>query len=234
MKGHLRRGWVAALESPVAGRRPPHLRSRGDRDKPPGATWLYGCYEEPLGSLEIAFERDRDWILARQWRSGVHKMARLVEREEQGQETWFLPIGTTILYDRALDLCPVAFQCRNAWIRTDKGVASADDERERYGAQGSCTARGLTGPQGLIAREHWHRCRGWIGEWWMLEVYWRLTTPHKLQGRGALGKPVPGGMGCISSRKPMAAPCPLHAVVRQQVTSRLTPIEHDGCRSSRR
>jgi hypothetical protein len=33
-----------------------------------------------------------------------------------------------------------------------------------------------------------------------------LTTPHKLQGRGSVGKPIPGGMGVSGPRKPMAAP----------------------------
>jgi hypothetical protein len=44
-----------------------------------------------------------------------------------------------------------------------------------------------------------------------------LTTPHKLQGRGALGKPSPGTIGLSQPpNKPMAAPWQLHAVVRRQ------------------
>jgi hypothetical protein len=30
---------------------------------------------------------------------------------------------------------------------------------------------------------------------------WRLTTPHKLQGRGSVGKPDPGRMGCLRPEK---------------------------------
>jgi hypothetical protein len=33
-----------------------------------------------------------------------------------------------------------------------------------------------------------------------------LTTPHKLQGRGTLGKPSRAGRGFCPPRKPMAAP----------------------------
>jgi hypothetical protein len=48
-----------------------------------------------------------------------------------------------------------------------------------------------------------------------VEISCWLTTPHKLQGRGALGKLSPCTVRlCRSPRKPMAAPCQLHAVVR--------------------
>ena len=42
-----------------------------------------------------------------------------------------------------------------------------------------------------------------------------LTTPHKLQGRGEVGKPFPGTVRpCLGRRQATAAPCQLHAVVR--------------------
>ena len=44
----------------------------------------------------------------------------------------------------------------------------------------------------------------------------RLTTPHKLQGRGEVGKPFPVGKVVSAFSKPTAAPCQLHAVVRQR------------------
>jgi hypothetical protein len=55
---------------------------------------------------------------------------------------------------------------------------------------------------------------------------WWLTTPHKLQGRGALGKPARAGWDVCPWHKPMAAPWQLHAVVRLQLGS--NPVAPNG------
>ena len=47
-----------------------------------------------------------------------------------------------------------------------------------------------------------------------------LTTPHKLQGRGAVGKPAVLRWAVSACNKPMAAPCLLHAVVRRHARRR--------------
>jgi hypothetical protein len=48
-------------------------------------------------------------------------------------------------------------------------------------------------------------------------VGWELTTPHKLQGRGEVGKPGPSTVRLgVDRRKATAAPCQLHAVVRRR------------------
>jgi hypothetical protein len=44
------------------------------------------------------------------------------------------------------------------------------------------------------------------------------TTPHKLQGRGWVGKSIPGIVWrCVVRRKATAAPSQLHAVVRPRL-----------------
>ena len=45
----------------------------------------------------------------------------------------------------------------------------------------------------------------------------QLTTRHKLQGRGALGKPSRHGVVVSVLHQPTAAPCQLDAVVRQRI-----------------
>ena len=50
----------------------------------------------------------------------------------------------------------------------------------------------------------------------LLRFWSKLTTPHKLQGRGALGKPSRAGRGVCHLSKRTAAPWQLHAVVRRR------------------
>jgi hypothetical protein len=51
------------------------------------------------------------------------------------------------------------------------------------------------------------------------KLHRRLTTPHKLQGEGALGKPSRARLAVCGSRKLMAVPWQLHAVVRPQLAT---------------
>ena len=52
----------------------------------------------------------------------------------------------------------------------------------------------------------------------------QLTTPHKLQGRGEVSKPIPGTVGLrLGWRQPTAAPRLVHALVRW-----LTKSAHGG------
>jgi hypothetical protein len=68
-----------------------------------------------------------------------------------------------------------------------------------------------------------------------------LTTPHKLQGRGALGKPALTGWVVCDCRNPMAALCLLHAVVRQHADASgcvarwgIGPVQSQSCPNTSR
>ena len=105
--------------------------------------------------------------------------------------------------------------------RSDRPGIQRGARRGRDG--GSKIPTGWEGrPRGTIGarrdRRLWRgqRWGGSIGgpRKWSRTYARRLTTPHKLQGRGSVSKPVPGtGWLCLGCRKATAAPCQLHAVV---------------------